>query len=337
MNITGTPSRNILITGGAGFIGSHLAALHAGRGDQVTVVDDLSTGDREVLKGLPGDRVRFIEADLLKWPELPREVANADRIYHMAAVVGMLRVLKEPIEVTRVNVLGTEFLLETVAASGHLPEIVIASSSSIYSHAKGDELTEETELIYAPEKGGLTGYALSKLTNEIQAGAYRKVHGLPIAIPRFFNAIGPRQTGSYGFVLPRFNAQALSGAPLTVYGDGSQTRSFCDVRDTVAAIDLLASCPEAWGIPVNVGNQREITILDLAHLIIERVGSSSPLTFVSYEEAYGASFWQVPQRRPSIARLQALTGFTPSWTLEQTIDDLIARNRDHNPEGGRLQ
>ena len=331
------PSRRILITGGAGFIGSHLAALHAERGDHVTVVDDLSTGDRTVLEDLPKERLRFIKADLLEWPDLVHEVAEADRIYHMAAVVGMLSVLKEPIEVTTVNVMGTELVLRAAVASGHLPEIVVTSSSSVYSHTRADDLNEDAELVYATESGGLTGYALSKLTNEIQASAYRRIHGLPVAIPRLFNAIGPKQSGSYGFVLPRFISQALRNAPLTVYGDGSQTRSFCDVRDTVAAVDLLAQTPEAWGIPVNVGNPREITILELAELVISRASSASPISFVSYEQAYGGSFWQVPQRHPSVERLERFTGFHPSWTLEDTIDDLIARNRNRDPAGGRLQ
>ena len=333
---TSTTSR-VLITGGAGFIGSHLVSMHLERGDHVTVVDDLSTGDRDLLPGGDPNRFRFFEADLLEWPDLEKEVAAADRIYHMAAVVGMFRVLREPISVTRVNVMGTERVLEAAARSGHLPEIVIASSSSVYSHAHAEILTEESELVYCPEKGGLTGYALSKLTNEIQASAYRSVHGLPVTMPRFFNAIGPGQSGTYGFVLPRFISRALAGKPLIVYGDGSQTRSFCDVRDTVRAIDLLASNSDAWGIPVNIGTPREISILDLAKLVIERTGSNSTIEFQSYEQGYGGTFWQVPQRKPSLERLQQLTDFRHSWSLEQSIDDLIARNRYSGHPGNRLQ
>jgi UDP-glucose 4-epimerase len=331
-----SPAR-ILITGGAGFIGSHVADLHLKRGDIVTVVDNLSTGDRELLRMGNPERLRFVEADILEWQDLEQEAGRADRIYHMAAVVGMFRVLREPIEVTRVNVMGTERVLEAAAHSSRLPEIVIASSSSVYSHAHGETLTEETELVYLPEKGGLTGYALSKLTNEIQAAAYRNVHGLPVCLPRFFNAIGPGQSGTYGFVLPRFIASALAGKPLTVYGDGTQTRSFCDVRDTVRAIDQLASNPDAWGIPVNVGTTHEISILDLAKLVIERAGSRSTIEFQSFEQGYGGTFWQVPQRRPSLERLRKLTGFRHSWSLEQSIDDLIARNRYSGHPGNRLQ
>lgn len=327
---------HILITGGAGFIGSHLAEYHLAKGDSVMAFDDLSTGSVEVFASFKTDRFSFEEADLLSWKNLKREIRRADRIYHMAAVVGIIRVLREPIEVTRVNVLGTERLLETISLSDDLPEVVIASSSSVYGHSANDDLEEESELSYRPEQGGLTGYALSKLTNEIQARAYRHVHGLPVTIPRLFNAIGPRQSGNYGFVLPRFIGQALAGIPLTVYGDGTQTRSFCDVRDTVRAMDGLASNPKAWGNPVNVGNPREIRILDLAKLVIERSGSSSPIEFVPFEKGYGSRFWQTTQRHPSIERLRALTDFRHSWSLEQTIDDLLSRNRRKGVPNGRL-
>jgi UDP-glucose 4-epimerase len=317
---------NILITGGAGFIGSNIAEYHLGRGDEVVVVDDLSTGSRaniEVFSGNP--RFRFIQADVLDWAGAEGAMHAADRIYHLAAVVGMFRVLREPVRVMRVNVCATESLLETAARSKRHPQVVIASSSSVYSHSHSRDLHEDDELVYLPRKGGLTGYALSKLTNEIQAMAYKQEHGLQVVIPRLFNAVGPRQTGDYGFVLPRFIKQALAGEPLTVFGDGKQTRSFCDVRDTVAALDLLAGNPEAAGVPVNVGNEREISILDLAHLVIERARSSSTIGLVPFDKAYGARFDQVTQRHPVEDRLRAMTGFHPRWTLEQTIDDLLER------------
>ena len=326
----------ILITGGAGFIGSHLAEYHLSKGDEIVAVDDLTTGSMKVLDGFDRKRFRFIKADILNWRDLESEVAKADRIYHMAAVVGMFRVLKEPVEVTRVNVMGTERVLDAVARCKNLPELIITSSSSVYGHSHEKVLKEGIELVYAPEKGGLTAYALSKLTNEVQAMAYREMHGLPISIPRLFNAVGPRQSGNYGFVLPRFIKQALSGTPLTVYGDGSQTRSFCDVRDTVAALDLLAGKPEAWGHPVNVGNPREISILDLARMVIERSGSVSSTEFIPFEQSYGSRFWQITQRRPSVDLLKSLTGFSHKWTLEKTIDDLITRNRLNVVPEGRL-
>jgi UDP-glucose 4-epimerase len=327
---------HILITGGAGFIGSHLAEHHLGKGHSVVVIDDLSTGSVGNLSAFNQGRCVFNKCDLLTWEGLDEEVKLADRIYHMAAVVGMFRVLEQPIEVTRVNVLGTERLLESVARAKTLPEVLIASSSSVYGHSHEKELREGIELVFSPEKAGLTGYALSKLTNEMQAMAYRKVHGIPVSIPRLFNAVGPRQSGNYGFVLPRFIKQALSGVPLTVYGDGTQTRSFCDVRDTVRALDMLAGHPKAWGDPVNVGNPREISILDLAKLVIEHSGSRSAIEFVPFEKGYGESFWQITQRRPVVEKLQQITTFKHAWTLEMTIDDLLERNRSNIVPEGRL-
>lgn len=329
--------KKILITGGAGFIGSHLAERHLGMGDTVVLLDDLSTGSEgNMAPFLETGRCRFERGDLLTWKGLDAETARADRIYHLAAVVGMLRVLGDPVGVTRVNVLGTERLLESVARSGRKPELLIASSSSVYGHTDANELNESGNLVFQPDSAALTGYALSKLTNEIQARAYRRKHGIPVTIARLFNSVGPRQSGNYGFVLPRFVKQALTGEPLTVFGDGTQTRSFCDVRDAVAALDLLASDPGGKGEPVNVGNPREIRILDLARLVISRAGSNSPVEFLPFDSAYGEHFGQITQRRPVIERLQRLTGFSPEWSLERTIDDLIARNRNDIVPGGRL-
>jgi UDP-glucose 4-epimerase len=323
---------NILVTGGAGFIGSNVVEHHLSQGDEVVAVDDLSTGTRVNIEAFEKNpRFRFVKADLMGWPGLAGAVREVDRIYHLAAVVGMFRVLREPVRVTQVNVCATEHLLGTIATSPHKPQVVIASSSSVYSHSRRRDLREDDELVYLPRQGGLTGYALSKLTNEIQAMAYRQEHGLAVTIPRLFNAVGPRQTGNYGFVLPRFIKQALAGEPLTVFGDGTQTRSFCDVRDTVAAIELLAANPVAAGQPVNVGNERETRIIDLAHMVIERSGSSSPVEFIPFDKAYGAEFDQITQRHPVEARLETLTGFHPRWTLEHTIDDLIERARDILP------
>ena len=319
---------NILVTGGAGFIGSHVVEHHLNRGDEVVAVDDLSTGSRANLEEFQNNpRFRFFHADIMDWDALGGAVHVADRVYHLAAVVGMFRVLREPVRVTEVNVCATERLLSTIAAAPHHPQVVIASSSSVYSHTHSRDLREDDELVYLPKQGGLTGYALSKLTNEIQAMAYREEHGLQVTIPRLFNAVGPRQTGNYGFVLPRFIKQALAGEPLTVFGDGSQTRSFCDVRDTVAAIELLAGNPQAAGQPVNVGNERETRILDLAQLVIARAQSNSTIEFVPFDQAYGADFDQITQRHPVEERLHSLTGFRPRWTLEQTVDDLLERAR----------
>jgi len=323
---------NILITGGAGFIGSHVAEFHLNRGDEVVAIDDLSTGNlANIAQFQRNPLFRFVQADINDWPGLDGAVRVSDRIYHLAAVVGMFHVLKEPVRITRVNIVGTERLLEAAARTGRKPQIVLASSSSVYGHSPSKQLGEEEDLVFAPHNGGLTSYGLSKLVNEIQAHAYHKSLGLPVAIARLFNAAGPRQTGTYGFVVPRFVGEAVDDLPITVFGDGTQTRSFCDVRDTVAALDLLASTPAAWGVPVNVGTTREISILELAELVKARAGSSSPVTFVPFDEAYGVHFEHIMRRRPSIDRLRELTGFQPRWTLEDTIDDLIARKRSAAP------
>ena len=319
---------NVLITGGAGFIGSHVAEFHLAKGDEVVVVDDLSTGNRaniELFRSNP--KFRFVHADIADWAGLEGATHVAERIYHLAAVVGMFHVLKEPIRITRVNIVATERLLEAATRSGHQPQIVIASSSSVYGHSLARQLTEDDDLVFTAHNGGLTGYGLSKLVNEIQAQAYRKTHRLPVAIARLFNAAGPRQTGTYGFVVPRFVDESVEGAPLTVFGDGTQTRSFCDVRDTVAALDLLASTPAAWGVPVNVGTTHEVSILALAELVKTRAQSRSPIEFIPFDKAYGVHFEHIMRRRPRTMRLEELTGFRPRWTLQDTIDDLIARRR----------
>lgn len=312
----------VLITGGAGFLGSSLAEFHLARGDTVLAVDDLSTGSIANVSGL-GSRFRLVCEDLLLWDNLAEEVSAVDRIYHMAAVVGMFRVLREPARVMKVNVGTTERVLQAAALAGHKPEVVIASSSSVYGHSRAAALQEDAELVYTPRRGGLTGYAVSKLANELQAMAYAQANGLRVTIPRLFNAVGVRQTGAYGFVLPRFLTQALSGAPLTVFGDGSQTRSFCDVRDTVEALDLLASEPAACAMPVNVGNARETSIIDLAKMVIARTGSRSAIEHIPFDRAYGQTFEHVTQRRPAVERLHNLTGFTARHSLEDTIDSLI--------------
>lgn len=329
-----TPSMNILITGGAGFIGSNLCKFHLDRGDSVVAIDDLSTGRKEnLLSIIEHERFTFIEADLLDWENLEKEASKAERIYHLAAVVGMFRVLKEPVAVTRVNVCTTERVLEASVNSGSDPQIVIASSSSVYGHSDSQlELREDAVLAFSPERGGLSGYALSKLTNEIQARAYHEEHGLKVVIPRFFNVVGPHQAGNYGFVIPRFIKQALAGESLTVFGDGSQIRSFCDVRDTMNALDMLAESGTHSGVVrdgevVNVGNPHEISILDLAKLVIARSGSSSSIQFVPFDQAYGEHFDHITQRKPIIEKLEQLTDFTPRWTLEQTIDDLLKHER----------
>lgn len=322
---------HVLITGGAGFIGSHLAAHHLAAGDQVYVVDNLSTGtlaNIEPFRGQPG--FRFAEADILHWNGLGQAVAWADRIYHMAAVVGVKKVLEDPVAVISTNMTGTERILRAIHSGGWNPQVVIASTSEVYGFNEKNAFAE-TDHIVLPSAGRLRWtYAVTKLADEFLAFSYARQYGLNIVVVRLFNTIGPNQVGHYGMVVPSFVSQAVANEPLTVFGDGEQTRSFCDVRDTVVALDRLAGCPEAWGEVVNVGNDQEISIRGLAELIVRRADSTSPLHFISYADAYGEEFEDVTHRRPVLNKLRALTGFEPEWALADTIDDLIERARARN-------
>lgn len=319
---------HVLITGGAGFIGSHLAAHHLANGDQVYVVDNLSTGSHanvESFRGHPG--FRFAEADILHWSGLGEAVAWADRIYHMAAVVGVKKVLEDPVAVMATNMTGTEKVLRAIRHGGWNPEVIIASTSEVYGFNEKDSFAE-TDHIVLPSAGRLRwAYAVTKLADEFLAFSYARKYGLHIVVVRLFNTIGPNQVGHYGMVVPSFVRAAVDNQPLTVYGEGTQTRSFCDVRDTVVALDRLAGCPEAWGEVVNVGNDQEISIRTLAERVIERAQSHSPIHFLSYKEAYGEEFEDVTHRRPQLNKLKALTGFEPAWRLDDTLDDLIQRAR----------
>jgi UDP-glucose 4-epimerase len=334
---------HVLITGGAGFIGSHLAEYHLSRGDQVYVVDNLSTGSIENILPFMGDaNFHFDEADILTWPELDKNVAWADRIYHMAAVVGVFKVLEDPIRVLATNVAGCERLLRAAHAAKWNPQVVIASSSEVYGRGgvggsgAGREVIEEfkenMELLVESSAVSRWTYAISKMADEAFALSYARKFRMNIVVVRFFNTIGPRQTGRYGMVVPRFVKQAVNGAPITVYGDGSQMRCFCDVRDTVASLDLLVRNPRSAGEVVNVGNNHEVSIRRLAELVKERSASSSPIIFVPYQEAYGEDFEEIYHRKPSLEKFFDLTHFTHQWSLEKTLDDLIERERRRNVE-----
>ncbi len=322
---------NVLVTGGAGFIGSHIASYHLEKGDNVFVVDNLSTGSINNIEPLLNNPAfNFYEADILVWDQLKSVISRMDRIYHMAAIVGVKKVLKDPQAVMAINIAATERVFRAVAEVRPEAQVTIASSSEVYGFNTNEGFSETDDIVLRSGARLRWCYAVTKLADEFLAYSFMYQSGIKVVIVRLFNTVGPRQVGTYGMVVPTFVHQAVNNLPVTVYGDGLQTRSFCDVRDTVVALDLLSSTPSANGEIVNVGNNEEISILDLAGLIVKRAGSSSPITFLSYKEAYGMEMDDQTHRRPVLDKLHSLTGFKTKWTLYQTIDDLIALERKRN-------
>jgi UDP-glucose 4-epimerase len=322
----------ILVTGGAGFIGSHLVEHLLDQGHHVHVVDDLSTGLLSNLAAVAAHpRFRFDKADLIDWNGLWAAAQRADRIYHLAAVVGVKRVLADPVRVMTTNIACTERVFRAASAGDRRPRVIYASTSEVYGFNPNGAMQENDDLHYRAGSRNRWSYAIAKLAGEHFADAYGREKGLQTVVLRLFNTIGPRQRDEYGMVVPNFVRQALAGIPITVHGDGQQTRSFCDVRDTVRLIAQLAETDEAVGEPVNVGNDREITIQALAELVRDRAGGWSGIRHVSCAEAYGEDFDDVRRRRPDLTRVKQLTGFTHRWTLTDTIDDLIRREVESAP------
>ncbi len=318
----------ILVTGGAGFIGSHLVEFLLSQGHSVHVVDDLSTGRAENIAAFRDHPAfSFDQADIVTWDGLWTAARVADQIYHLAAVVGVRRVLDDPIRVLATNIAGTERLLRAVAAGARRPRMMMASTSEVYGFSANASQSEADQLTYKAGNWARWSYAVTKLAGEHFANAYAREHDLPITLMRFFNMVGPRQRGDYGMVLPNFVQRAVRGLPMTVYGDGRQTRSFCDVRDAVRMMTQLAATDLPPGEVVNLGNDQEISISDLATLVRRRAGSSSKIVHASYADGYGEHFDDVARRRPDLIRLKSMIDFAPRWTLTETIDDLIARER----------
>lgn len=322
-----------LITGGAGFIGSHLAERLLAAGQQVTVIDNLSTGrfaNIAPLEGQPG--FRYAIEDIRNIHVMDRLVSECDVIYHLAAAVGVQKIVSQPIETIEVNIGGTEVVLQT--ARRYRKKVLIASTSEIYGKGVRFPFHEDDDSLLGPTTRSRWSYAASKAIDEFLALAYHKQVGLPVVIIRLFNTVGPRQTGQYGMVLPRFVQAALVGEPINVYGDGGQSRCFCNVRDVVAAMHALAETPAAVGQVFNVGSQEEVTILDLAERVRARAGSTSEIRFIPYDEAYEAGFEDFRRRVPSIDRIRALIGWQPVISLDETIDQIIAYYREELQHGG---
>lgn len=319
----------ILVTGGCGFIGSHIVEYHLKKGDSVYVIDNLSTGSVKNLEHLKHHADLHVEiANILDYPDLSNLLAKVDRVYHMAAVLGIFRVIEKPLDVLDTNILGTERILRLSAENNSHPRLILASSSSAYGDSRKALLNEKDRLTVASPTHPLWGYAISKIVDEAYALAYYRTKKLPITLIRFFNTVGPRQTGLYGMVVPRFVQQACMNEDITVYGTGKQTRSFCDVRDSVVALDRLANNPASIGEIVNVGMDKEIAINQLAETVRTRANSHSNIIHVPYKKAYGSHFTDIKQRHPDITKLVGLTQFKHQWYLERTIDDLISSFRN---------
>jgi UDP-glucose 4-epimerase len=320
---------NILVTGGMGFIGSHIVEYHLSKGDELHVVDDLSIGnDKTVSLFEKNPRFHFEKSNILVWPSIVERVGWADRIYHMAAVLGNLRVILEPVHVIASNIAGTERIFRAVTQSGKFPRVIAASSSGVYGNSSASTMNEDDPLVIENPAKLRSNYSISKLCDEIIGLSYDKINNIPTTMIRLFNTIGPRQTGSYGFVLPRFIKQACLNQPMTIYGDGNQTRSFCDVRDVVVALDMIAENMNTRSNTLNVGLDREITIKELAEMVRLRANSKSEFKYLTNFEVYGMEFNDIRHRKPDLSKFYKLTGFKHKWTLEKTIDDLITEFYD---------
>jgi UDP-glucose 4-epimerase len=312
------PSSFVLVTGGAGFIGSHLVERLLADGNAVVVIDDFSTGNAQNLKGVAQDsKLRIVESKISACAELPDLAAGAQAIYHLAAAVGVELVVKSPIHTLETNLHETEVLLK--AAAGHRAPVLLASTSEVYGKSEKSVFSEDDDLLIGPPNRSRWGYACSKLMDEFLAFAYAQEKSLPVTIARLFNTVGPRQTGRYGMVLPRFIAAAKRGEPLIVHGDGLQSRCFCFVKDTVEALVRLQNCPASRGEVFNLGSTEEITILDLAKLIISTLHSPSKIELIPYAQAYAPGFEDMRRRKPSVEKLSAIVGFCPATTLRETI------------------
>jgi UDP-glucose 4-epimerase len=312
-----------LITGGAGFIGSHLAEALLARGDQVTVIDDLSTGRFENIAPLaerPG--FRFALETITNEMVMDRLGSECDRILHLAAAVGVQLIVNDPVRTIETNVMGTEAVLRV--ARRYRKKVFLASTSEVYGKNDKVPFREEDDGVFGATTITRWAYATSKALDEFLALAYFRSKNLPVVIGRFFNTIGPRQSAQYGMVIPRFVRQALSGESITVYGDGKQTRCFCNVRDVVTAILLLLEHPGAEGQVFNIGSQEEIGMRALADMVKARTGSSSEIQAVPYDQAYAGGFEDMRRRVPDIHKIQLATGWSPTIPLAQTLDEIIA-------------
>ncbi|MGD0323643.1 MAG: GDP-mannose 4,6-dehydratase [Terriglobia bacterium] len=319
----------VLITGGAGFIGSHLAEAILAKGDEVLIVDDLSTGSMENLRHIKAEpRLHYWIDSVMNRVLLAELVDESDLVIHLAAAVGVRLIVESPVRTIETNVKGTELVLQ--AAQKKKKPVFIASTSEVYGKSASIPFCEDGDLVLGSTNKGRWSYAASKALDEFLALAYWKEKGLPVIIGRFFNTIGPRQTGRYGMVVPNFVHQAMDGKPITVFGTGKQTRCFCHVGDVVAALLKLVETPEAVGQVFNIGSSEEISIDDLALLIKEKLKSNSEICHIPYDQAYEEGFEDMLRRVPSIEKIEKYTGWRPSTSLDVTIGLIVRHFTEKN-------
>ncbi len=319
---------HVLITGGAGFVGSHLAEAMLREGHNVTILDDLSTGSVMNIQHLRQER-RFgcVIDSVMNLPVLTELIDQSDIVYHLAAAVGVRLVVDSPVRTLHTNIRATELVLE--AAKKKKKKVLITSTSEVYGKATKIPFQEDDDLVIGPPVRGRWSYACSKAIDEFLAIAYHREYGVPVVLVRLFNTVGPRQTGTYGMVVPRFVSQALSGSPIIIHGDGTQSRCFGWVGDVVQALIKLGVHEPAVGTIYNIGSDQEITINELATLVKDMTGSSSSVQHVSYEEAYGNGFEDMVRRVPDLTRIRAAIGYSATKNLRQIVqavaDSLMRR------------
>jgi UDP-glucose 4-epimerase len=316
----------ILITGGAGFIGSHLCELLVHQGYRVVAIDNLSTGklaNIEHLRPLPN--FLFVRETITNLQVLDRLTSEADVVIHLAAAVGVKLIVEDPVHTINTNIMGTDAVLTTANRYGC--KVLIASTSEVYGKGVRVPFEEEDDCLMGATSHSRWAYATSKAIDEFMGLAYRRQFGLPVVVMRFFNTVGPRQTGQYGMVVPRFVRQALKGEPLTVFGDGEQSRCFGDVADVIDAATRLMEHPGAVGQVFNIGSTQEVTMNQLAQMVLSLTGSRSEIVYVPYAQAYAPGFEDMRRRVPSLEKIHRLIGYTPKYSLEQTLQRVIAYER----------
>jgi len=311
-----------LLTGGAGFVGSHLAEALLERGDHVTVIDDLSTGSMDNIIHLKGQpRFEYVIDTVMNESRMAELIDRADVVLHLAAAVGVKLIVEAPVRTIETNVHGAEIVLKHASKKGKL--VVIFSTSEVYGKSTDVPFREDSDLVMGPTHKHRWAYACSKAIDEFLALAYYRERKLPVIVARLFNTVGPRQTGRYGMVIPNFVRQALAGEAITVYGDGQQTRSFTDVSDVVTGLLRLVDEPKAVGQVFNIGNTEEVSILELARRVRTAAGSSSEIVFIPYDEAYEAGFEDMPRRVPCLDKIEKLVGYRPSLDLEAILARVV--------------